>query len=499
MAGVSLMRKGRYDLAAHLTKAAAEWSAEPDALAEKVRILERVKPYPRSLVLPEDPRHPVQRLMGGLFSERVEWSALEDLFLPGASVAETRALETLLEAEHRSYLRSSARSGTALPIVRDHVVTLTELSVEGDATTGYTVVGHLNLGNQIRVDRWFVLPTKEGTEYRLVGLDAAPWMVARHIRAVLDRGKVADAYTWLDRLRAAVPRAPRSEAIARSPFTGLWTPNMPRTEAHARVAVEALAATGPAPSAPPQVLLDARRTVTDVDEATHLDHALFMVYRQVDDPERALGPAERLLAALPDSPRAFSAWVWAAAACGLLDEVTERAEARRAKNPSDGSVYDALATVHVLRGRYAEARRVLKRLIDQNAAGAVAYNNRAWWSLFAGEVTEADVADARRANELTQYSSPGHLHTLAALYAERGKVDQASTYLQRRVELARDQQPQPADWFIIGRMLERLGLFADARAAYRRVVTPDERPEDSTEHLARRRLERMGAELRQGP
>lgn len=505
IASVSLMRKGRYDLAAGLTKAAFGWTKEPDTLAEKAEVLERVKPYPRSLVSPDDPRHPVQRLLAGLFSERVAWADVEHLFLSGASPAETRAVEALLDAKHQSNVRSSARSGTDLSIVRDHVVALTELSVEGDASSGYTVVGRLNLGDKTRVDRWFVLPAADGTGYRLAGLDVAPWMLARHIRGMLDRGEVSGAGAWLDRVRTAIlrPRRPgllaRPDLLARLPFVGLWTPEVPRTEARARVALEALAAMGPDPSVPPRVLLDARGRATAFDEVTHLDHALVMVYRRAERPRSVLDPAARLLAALPDSPRAFSVWAGAAAACGHLDEVIRRAEARSARDPNDGAAYDALATAHVLRGRYADARRVLKRLIDRKNAGAVIYNNRAWWSLFEGTVTDADLADALRANELTRFSSPDHLHTLAALYAERGKVSEASTVLQRRVGLTGGQQPQPADWFIVGRILERLGLFADARAAYRRVITPDERPEDSTERLARRRLERMGAELRKIP
>jgi Tetratricopeptide repeat len=63
--------------------------------------------------------------------------------------------------------------------------------------------------------------------------------------------------------------------------------------------------------------------------------------------------------------------------------------------------------------------------VDSGLADAETYNNLAWLSLFSGGPTDADVDLALRAVNLAGARSAAALHTLAAIYAEMGRVKEA--------------------------------------------------------------------------
>jgi hypothetical protein len=56
------------------------------------------------------------------------------------------------------------------------------------------------------------------------------------------------------------------------------------------------------------------------------------------------------------------------------------------------------------------------------------------------------------------------------------------------MELRRIIEPTSDDWFVIGRILEQLGLTADATAAYKRTTPPPYDQLVSGYQLAQRRL-----------
>ena len=85
--------------------------------------------------------------------------------------------------------------------------------------------------------------------------------------------------------------------------------------------------------------------------------------------------------------------------------------------------------------------------------------------------------DARAAN----------LNTLAAVYMEMGRLDDARETLMKGIEKQEAGEAGPADWYVLGRIAERLSLPDEAKAAYARIAEPTVAREGSAWALAQKR------------
>ena len=79
-------------------------------------------------------------------------------------------------------------------------------------------------------------------------------------------------------------------------------------------------------------------------------------------------------------------------------------------------------------------------------------------------------------------------NTLAVVEAERGELHSAKTNGWKAMELDHRGKPSGADWYVVGRIAEQLGLRDDALSAYKRVA-PNPRESFPTPYeLAQRRM-----------
>ena len=100
--------------------------------------------------------------------------------------------------------------------------------------------------------------------------------------------------------------------------------------------------------------------------------------------------------------------------------------------------------------------------------------------------------DAARQAVTAEPNSRNILHTLAAILAERGEVLEARKTDWDSMAAGGAREPNGADLYVHGRILEQLGLDADAIAAYRKVPKRSELTPGS-DSLASRRLSALGA------
>jgi tetratricopeptide (TPR) repeat protein len=132
-------------------------------------------------------------------------------------------------------------------------------------------------------------------------------------------------------------------------------------------------------------------------------------------------------------------------------------------------------------------------VVNAPGAGAGELNGVAWARLAmagtpgpAGDLTSA-LELARKAVDKAPQRG-GILNTLATLEAEHGDLGRAIADNLKALKLQNSVEPDPDDWFVIGRILEQLGLTADATAAYKRVTPPRYDQLVNTYELAQRRL-----------
>jgi len=148
---------------------------------------------------------------------------------------------------------------------------------------------------------------------------------------------------------------------------------------------------------------------------------------------------------------------------GRIDEAIEHYLVALRINPNHSMTANNLGLALAAKGRLQEAVAYYRRAIQLNPGNAEATNNLAWVLATADQPEMRDGAKAAelalRACELTDYSNPTVLDTLAAAYAEAGRFHEAIRTLERAVELAsRSRQGE-----LLSVLQDRLRLYRAGR------------------------------------
>jgi len=305
----------------------------------------------------------------------------------------------------------------------------------------------------------------------------------------------ARARRLLDWLRADLDRP---NAPAEYFFKQLWGPGMPTSHD----AIQLVAAVLADSTDPDRVLPVATRcasTLPDAELACH--EAKFVAYRARKQWAEAVAESEAILAARPswsDGRVQYHAWVLARA--GRFDDADRMLDAVLARTPGHRGAMLGRFEVAAMRASAGTSTSASADLVQRGEALVNAptaspgdLNYVAWQRLAmagtpgpAGDLTSA-LEIARKAVDKAPQSG-GILNTLAALEAEHGDLGRAIPDNTKAMELRHLIEPTSDDWFVIGRILEQLGLTADATAAYKRVTPPRYDQLANAYQLAQRRL-----------
>lgn len=311
--------------------------------------------------------------------------------------------------------------------------------------------------------------------------------------ARLAAGDTAGARRWLDWAAVLCTAAPDlDDPLKRCPLTGLWRPGEEADEAAVRLIAAGLMATG-GTAAGLEIL---ERECPDAGEERRLpcEAALLVGFSAAERAEDLAPVARRLLAAYPRSEVALVGLASSLALTGRMDEAEQVARERLEESPEDLAALRLLATFTAARGDHDAARAFLQQIIDSGQATSLDHNNRAWYDLTAGRVDEASREQAEQAVLLSGQTNAAELHTMAAVYAEMGRLTEARDLLHQAIGAPDSPGIQHHDWFVFGRIAEHLGYLDEAAAAYRRVEPPENEVitlTTSTYSLAQKRLAAM--------
>lgn len=178
---------------------------------------------------------------------------------------------------------------------------------------------------------------------------------------------------------------------------------------------------------------------------------------------------------------------------GRLDEADQVLSDALAKQPTNGALLALRMEVAVARHK---PDQVIARADD--VAKAFSQNSKllnevAWTKVVLAVDIPGALEQARSSVSLDKKSSMA-LNTLAAVEAESGQLRDAATDIHHAIELAHRDDPDPADWYVLGRVRETAGLRDDSIAAYRRVTKTYEADIIPTTYdLAVSRMKALGA------
>ncbi|HSA92136.1 MAG TPA: DUF3857 domain-containing protein [Terriglobales bacterium] len=371
-------------------------------------------------------------------------------------------------------------------LIADVTLSVVQVTATGDDATGYRVQLLLP-GQPSRV----IFVVKEDGQYKALADGEDPDEIGLEVLARLKSGDEAGARTWLDWAREEQPLKGGDDALSGPVFPRFWTRSQQAGVETMRYAAAALLASGWDADLAIPIIVEGREKAKSNAERLNFDLALASAHAKLEKYDELLPVARRLLTASPTSDTAFTLAAQALVHLGLWQDLEKTAQDRLGRLPDDLVAMRVLTDSAEMRGEPAKAIPYHQRILAASKATAEDFNRGAWNALLVGSVTEGTVEWARNATQMTQNNNYASLHTLASLYAELGKTTEAREVLLQAMDIVGFDEPQPPDWYVLGRIAEQYGVAGTAIAAYERVKPAEKSVYEkvSSHFLAQRRLQ----------
>jgi tetratricopeptide (TPR) repeat protein len=420
-------------------------------------LLLKVKRHDSKAIPEHDPRKPLEDIYGSVVDE-----TRRTRFIWDAQTEEEQGASKAAREPQLAMLR-----GIGTRFLEDALHSVVETRVEGKGPWRVEVDA---LGQ-----RAVYYAALDGKVAKLIGSGERPAGAGRHVFRLLARNDTAGAAALLD---LVAKDATEHWAIKD------WSASKRDKEAIELAAAMLVNTTDTARSTP---VLTRCASATG-ERRERCDSMLAGAYYK-DKKWRELDKhASEWLKRSADSKEAKVMRISALTKLGRFDEA-EKAVAD-AKQPDDTRMVMAHAEIAIARGALDNALTIYERIA---ARDPLVQNDVAWMHVVLDKDLDRGLEIAAKVvgpnKEKARFPQ---LNTLAVIEAELGRLDAAKEDLWKSIEARREIKPEVADWYIIGRIAEHLGLREDAIAAYKKCTqTPSDDPR-SFFAFAKRRLQRMG-------
>jgi len=441
-------------------------TTDPDAIA----LFEHLQPVDFAKLDPADPATPIKKYLAwlvGVGSGAPPWDPEIDSELTASGVS-------------MQFIRQLGNGlGTMpMPIMADIVAAGgSEGHPDGSPSEGWRV----QLGASTPMIMYVGF---ERGKAKLLGSPELPAGVTGQALALVQRGDLASARRWLDRLA--------DDIAARHP-DNVWAKAYREEKARATMSkdtLELFAAVGAtayhARSTP--VL---RRCATTVEairklcaEALINTHALAKDWVDLAASSRARFDAD------PTDERAAGQLVRALIQLHRVDDAAAAVDAAVAKLPVSNTLDWSRLAIETERDPV-KASALIDTMGLRAGITAIELNNLAWAQLFVGATATKARELGLRAKSGVKAVDAALANTLAAIEAESDDPAAAWRYLYQSIRGHRDGKPGDADYYVLGRIAESVGLRDDAIAFYRHVAKSDEAGATAF-RFAQRNLRRLG-------
>jgi len=482
----SLMTLRRYPEAAPLLAIAGRSSPNPAALLATADVLKKTRRHEELRITLDQPAGVAKKMLLALFSTAADRGELKALL--ARSVLQGEKTDPH-EWDGVDEATRDALQEEGLPpdVILDLALAQAQVVEEGDDALGHRV--NLRLASGVEQKDFTVFVVREGSEYRLVAMEAFAESLGEEALRRLQVKDLKGARQWLDWTQPA--SSPTGDDPLATPLaTLIWHKGDAAGEEEVHCAAAALVVeTAKSDLAP--LLAGCRDAAKEPLRQAGYDLALAQAHLVHQRLTEALALARRLTAAWPASERAFELEVSLLTRLRRWDELQAVAGRRLERKADDSLALLTLVDVAMRKGNFAELVQLRERMTRAGSLTGRELNQIAWAALVFGKVEEADLDSARRATELTGYKQYASLHTLASLYAETGKTAEAYRVIVQAMDL-RHGEPGPDDWYVFGRLAEQYELPEVARGYYEKIEPDGNDAKDpdpaSVYQLARRRL-----------
>jgi transglutaminase-like putative cysteine protease/tetratricopeptide (TPR) repeat protein len=406
----------------------------------------------------------------------------------GATALAISDVRDYLTKTERATISEKSRKGVFWENGDDFSIARAQPSVQGSDATGYKVTAW-PLSNY----KESVYVLKEDGRYKVLAHSRFPAGIGLEVLDRLAANDQAGARVLLDWLREDQHLAGGDDPLAGVSFPHFWTKGKEADAAKMRLAAAAiLVMTETTAERAVSILEAAGGSVSVETDKTNVALALVYGYDALHKYDKGVAVASKLQEQYPESDSAFRWHAFFLRASGRSGEADALAQERLRRSPGDVDALRQMEFNAIAREDYSEARDIAQEIVKEGKGTASELNQVAWYSLFTGKVTDADIDAALKAAQLN--NNPwGILHTLGCIYAEVGKLKEARDVLVQAMDSANLDEPDSSFWYAFGRVAEEAGERDLARANYARVTIP-KNPFDlpgSSYHLAQIRLKAL--------
>lgn len=486
-AGYMMSNLRKYALAADLLEAGASGSEASDTAADAL-LFRKTQPH-EAKVFPDDPvgaalRYELLEMNADLTLEQMRSVTSRN---GKSALADPEVVEMLVK-EARASISSKVRQGQFDEVGKDIALARAQPKTEGNDNSGYKIT--LFPSATYKTATYVV---KEEGSYKVLGTTRFPAGVGLEVLDRVAANDLAGARTLLDWLRADMHLVGGDDPLSSAAFPRLWTKGENSDAAGMKLAAAALLVFSKETAAKGLALAEQMRTsATDETQKVNIELVMGEGYVRLEQYDKTLPIWAGLSKQYAESKRLFYSQWFALRWLGRFEEAERLAEDRLQRLPEDIDAMRALVLTAVAQEDYAKAHTLDAKILEEGKAEPTDLNSLAWHSLFTGKVLDSDFEDALKAAELSQKNS-AVMHTLACIYAERGKTKEAREVLVQAMDQLNLDEPDADYWYGLGRIAEAYGERDIAIADYNKVEKPKDswQVPDSTFRLAQMRLKMM--------
>lgn len=378
-----------------------------------------------------------------------------------------------------------ARSGFPSDIMLDVVMQSLQVTAEGDDATGYkTTVRAPGSSNIV------LYIVKEDGDYKLLDSNSEPNSIALEALDRIAANNFPGARVLLDWVREDQHIAGGDDPLAGWSFPRMWTKGKEADADAMKVAAALiLVQTKPTAAQGAAILEPALAAAKTEPEKLNITLGLMHAYQRLHRWDRLEAINAELRTQYPESETVFHGKQYYLRSQHRYKELDAFIEDWIKSHPDDLDAQKALIDSAVVQENYPRAYELATKFVNAGKTTSWDFNNLAWYSLFNGKVSDADIATATKAAQLSQ-NNAGVLHTLGCVLAEAGKTTQAHDVLIQAMDALGLDEPESNYWYAFGRLAEQYGENDVAKADYGRVEKPkfDLDIPSSSFYLAQKRL-----------
>lgn len=470
-AGEELVWLRMYPEAAQILQACIAGQSDAPALARQVEMYRNLHPYESQTSAKLDPQGVVRQMMVDGLSGSVSDAELSRLLAHHAYATAAEWQKNTKDNEDSASSMSAVanRLGLMPQELADLTLGSMKLSTTGDDAHGYRVT-MAQPGSRPRT--FFVI--KEDGVYRVVADQTDTMEVGNEALYLLHHGDEVQARSLLDWKRDTMERGGGDDPLAGPLFPRLWTSGESKGTTAIELAANSLLLyrADISPTLPQLERSAALATGPSKPDAAAVHLLVAEGWLYAEKPLRAKAAIDALLREYPDSNTVI----------GLAGEAYRQTHNwtawnalvnnRLEKRPDNHDLLLEKVEAQQAEGDFAGAAKTMQTVLNGVQANAMDYNNYAWNALFEKQVNDSALQAAQQATTLTNSQEFASLHTLACVYAARGKTTEARQTLLEAMAAADLAEPNSEMWYAFGAIYEQFGAMKAAIAAYEKVEKP---------------------------